>query len=73
MAAKKQEPPLRIAVWIGTAGFNYQATLEYLGFLYALNIEPRRFVAKDVGHNPVHLYEEIGVDLMRFHAQNFEP
>lgn len=71
--ARRHEPPLRIAIWIGSEGFNYEATLEYLGFLYAQGIEPSRFVVNGVGHNPVHLYQDIGMELMRFHAENFEP
>lgn len=69
--AELADPRPAFAIWIGTSGFNYEATLEYLGFLYALGLEPTRFVVNDVGHNPSHLYEEIGVDLMCFHAASF--
>ncbi len=69
--AKHPGPRPRLAIWIGTKGFNYEATLEYLGFLYGLGLDPLRFVVADVGHNPSHLYEEIGVELMCFHAANF--
>jgi endo-1,4-beta-xylanase len=60
-----------LAIWIGTKDFNFRATLEYLGFLYALGIEPTRFVVEGLGHNPNHLYEDIGLQLMCFHAEKF--
>ena len=69
--ARSPDPRPPVAIWIGTKGFNYEATLEYLGFLYGLGLEPTRFVVDGVGHNPLHLYEAIGVDLMCFHAANF--
>ena len=34
-----------IMIWVGNKGFNYEATLEYLGFLYGLGIPAERIVA----------------------------
>ena len=65
-------PKLRIAIWIGTKGFNYDATLEYMDYLETLDIPYQSFVAPGVGHNPFALYEKIGIGLMNFHAEAFE-
>ncbi len=65
-------PKLRIAIWIGTKGFNYDATLEYMDYLETLDIPYQSFVAPGVGHNPFTLYEKIGIGLMNFHAEAFK-
>ena len=69
--AKNPNPPLNIMIWVGTKGFNYEATLEYLGFLSGLGIESERLIVPDVPHSAVQCYEKRGVELMRFHARNF--
>ena len=70
--AADPDPPLAIALWVGTKGFNYESVLEYMGFLYALEIPHQRFVVPEVEHSSSQLYERIGVDLMNFHASNFD-
>ena len=61
------QPPLSIMIWLGNRGFNYEASLEYLGYLYGLGVPAERLIAPGVGHNPVRFYETHGVDLLRFH------
>ena len=63
--------PLKIIVWVGTKGFNYAATLEYLGFLYGLGIPAERLVAEDVDHNPFTFYSARGLELLKFHDQHW--
>ena len=70
--AKNREPPLKIAFWVGTKDFNYESTLEYMGFLYGLEIPFERFVVPEAEHNTAQLYRSIGVELMNFHARNSE-
>ncbi|MEM7016181.1 MAG: alpha/beta hydrolase-fold protein [Pseudomonadota bacterium] len=67
----KQPQDLKILIWLGTKDFNYEATLEYLGFLYGLNIPVERLVLPDVPHNPMMFYEKQGVELMKFHEQHW--
>ena len=61
------QPPLNIMIWLGNKGFNYEASLEYLGYLVGLGVPAERLVAPGVDHNPVWFYETHGVDLLRFH------
>jgi len=70
-ARQPTQPPLNILIWVGTNGFNYDATLEYLDFLSGLEISAERLVVPDVGHNSIELYEKCGTDLLRFHDQHW--
>ncbi len=70
-AIKPTQPPLSILIWVGTNGFNYKATLEYLDFLSELEISAERLVVPDVGHNPIELYEKRGTDLLGFHDRHW--
>ncbi len=65
------QPALDIMIWVGTRGFNYEATLEYLGYLYGLRVPAERLIAPGVDHNPVWFYEAHGVDLLRFHDSHW--
>ncbi len=65
------QPTLDIMIWVGTRGFNYEATLEYLGYLYGLRVPAERLIAPGVDHNPVWFYEAHGVDLLRFHDSHW--
>jgi S-formylglutathione hydrolase FrmB len=65
------QPPLSILVWVGTNGFNYDVTLEYLDYLSELEISAERLVVPGVGHNPIELYEKRGTDLLGFHDQHW--
>ncbi len=65
-------PKLKIAIWIGTAGMNYESTLAYMEYLDNLRIPYETFIVPNVAHNPFALYEGIGIDLMNFHANAFE-
>ena len=61
------QPPLNVMIWAGSKGFNYEASLEYLGYLVGLGVSAERLIAPGVDHNPVWFYETHGVDLLRFH------
>ena len=70
-ARQPTQRPLKILIWVGTNGFNYEATLEYLDFLSELEIRAERLVVPEVGHNPFELYEKNGLDLLGFHDQHW--
>lgn len=63
--------PLNIMIWVGNKGFNYEATLEYLGFLHGLGISVERMIAPGVDHNPLAFYEARGEALLQFHDQHW--
>ena len=69
--AENDVPTLKIAIWVGTEGFNYRATLDYMQFLDSLGIDYKSYVVGGVDHNPLKLYESIGTELMNFHASSF--
>ena len=70
-AEQPTQPPLKIMIWVGTKGFNYEATLEYLGFLEGLGVPAQRLIAPGVDHNPYWFYETLGVELLRFHDRHW--
>ncbi|MHC4878923.1 MAG: alpha/beta hydrolase [Planctomycetota bacterium] len=70
--AKNLEPKLNILVHVGTKGFNYENNLEYMAFLDSLKIPYQKLIVEDAPHSAKVIYEKNGLDLMRFHAKNFE-
>ena len=70
-AEQPTQPPLKIMIWVGTKGFNYEATLEYLGFLEGLSVPAERLIAPGVDQNPYWFYEMLGVELLRFHDRHW--
>ena len=71
-AGNSAAPTLEIMTWVGNKGFNYEATLEYLGFLYGLGIPAQRLVADGVDHNPMAFYEVHGEALLQFHDKHWQ-
>ncbi len=69
--AESDGPKLEIAIWIGTKGFNYEATIDYMEFLDGLEIDYKVYTVGGVGHAPAALYQEIGSELMNFHSDAF--
>lgn len=69
--AQDDEPPLQILIWVGTKGFNYESTLEYMGFLFGLGIPFERLIVPGAGHDASYIYEAAGLELMRFHEAAF--
>ena len=69
--AQDDEPPLQILIWVGTKGFNYESTLEYMGFLFGLGIPFERLIVPGAGHDASYIYEAAGLELMRFHGAAF--
>ncbi len=74
-AAKRDRqptPPLRIQIHVGTKGFNYQNNLEYMAFLESLKIPFSRVIVAGAEHSAQQIYEKRGLDIMKFHADNFQ-
>ena len=69
--ANRPEPPLKILIHVGTAGFNYENNLAYMEFLRSLDIPFETLIVPDVPHSAKLIYEAAGLQLMRFHAKNF--
>jgi len=69
--AANPEPSVRILIFVGTAGFNYQNNLEYMEFLRSLGIPFEHLIVPDVPHSATLIYEKRGLDVMRFHAESF--
>lgn len=69
--AKHPDPPLPILIHVGTAGFNYGNNLEYMKFLRTLDIPYEALIVPEVPHCAKLIYEAAGLQLMKFHAQNF--
>ena len=69
--ARDKQPPLRILVYVGTKGFNYENNLEWMLFLESLDIPFERVIVPDAEHNPRQIYETHGQRIMKFHSDNF--
>ena len=62
---------LKILVYVGDKGFNYQNNLEWTNFLTGLGVQHQRLIVPDVGHNAAEIYRRKGLEIMKFHAANF--
>ncbi len=69
--AKHPEPQLSILVHVGTKGFNYENNLDYMAFLDSLKIPYEKLIVEDAPHSAKIIYEKRGLELMQFHARNF--
>ncbi|GAA4436415.1 alpha/beta hydrolase [Bremerella cremea] len=69
--AESKEPPLRIMLHVGTAGFNYENNLDYMKFLESLKIPFEKVVVEGAPHSAQKIYDKRGLELVRFHADNF--
>lgn len=66
-----QSQGLKILVYVGDEGFNYQNNLEWMKHLESLGIEHERIIVPGVGHSALLIYEKKGLAIMKFHARNF--
>ena len=69
-AGRADRPRLEILVHVGTKGFNYENNLEYMKFLDSLEIPYRKLIVPGVPHSAAKIYEQQGLQLVRFHADN---
>ena len=69
--AADPQPPLRILVFVGDKGFNYQNNLEYMKFLDSLRIPYERLIVPGAPHSAKIIYDKAALTIMKFHAENF--
>ena len=70
--AKNPQPPLRILIHAGTKGFNYENNLAFMEFLKTLKIPFDKLIVQDVPHSGMVIYQQQGLELIKFHADNFK-
>ena len=69
--AKNPKPSLKILIFVGTKGFNYENNLQYMDHLKSLNIPFSKLIVKGAPHSAKIIYDKNGLEIMRFHATNF--
>ena len=65
------QPPLKILIHVGDKGFNYENNLQYMAFLKTLDIPFQQLVTPGAPHSARIIYEKSGLEIMKFHADNF--
>lgn len=70
-ASGENLPSLSLLVVVGTADFNYQANIEWMGHLQSLDIPFERFIVGEAPHSADHLYEKLSDKIMQFHQKCF--
>jgi endo-1,4-beta-xylanase len=68
----KSKQQLKILVHVGDKGFNYQNNLLWMKHLTSLGIEHQKIIVPGVGHSAIDIYAKNGIDIIKFHAANFE-
>ena len=63
---------LKILVHVGDKGFNYENNLEWMKHLTSLGIEHQKIIVPGAGHSAMEIYQKRGLDIMKFHAANFQ-
>jgi hypothetical protein len=69
--AENPTPPLFILIFVGTKGFNYENNLAYMEFLESLKVPFQRLIVEGAPHSARIIYEKRGLEIMKFHAENF--
>lgn len=69
--AKDPKPPLRILVYVGNKGFNYENNLEWMQHLKSLSIPFDHIIVDDAPHSATIIYQKRGDEIMKFHAESF--
>ncbi|MBL8227711.1 MAG: hypothetical protein JNL98_04515 [Bryobacterales bacterium] len=62
---------VRLLVAVGTKDFNYEANLAWMDHLKKLGLTFERRIVEGVEHNAQKVYDQVGADAMRFHADCF--
>lgn len=68
-AARRENrvPPVRLLVFVGTKGFNYENNVAYMAFLDDLEIPYERIVVKGAKHSAREIFDKRALELFRFH------
>ena len=70
-ARRDDAPAIELMIYVGTEGFNYENNLAYMEFLKMQGIEHQALIVPEVTHSATGIYEEKGLEIMRFHEANF--
>ena len=70
-AERENPPPLKILVFVGNQGFNYENNLQYMEFLQSLQIPFKRMIVEGAPHSAQKIYQKQGQEIMKFHAAAF--
>lgn len=69
--AKAPKPSLRILVYVGNKGFNYENNLAWMQHLKSLGIPFDHIIIDDAPHSATIIYNKRGDEIMKFHAESF--
>ncbi|MBT4863642.1 MAG: 1,4-beta-xylanase [Planctomycetaceae bacterium] len=69
--AASKRLPLRILIYVGDKGFNYENNLAYMKFLDSLEIPYERLIIPGVPHSPRIIYGKQSLAIIKFHAESF--
>lgn len=69
--ARQQASRVAILVVVGTDDANYEPNLEWMKHLDGLGIEHKKIVVQGVGHNFPSIFRRVGLEIIRFHGNNF--
>lgn len=70
--ANSKQPRVKLMIYVGTKGFNYQNNLQYMTFLEQQGVQFDQLIVAGVPHSAKGIYEKRGRELMKFHAANFK-
>lgn len=70
-AARTDAPSVKPLLWVGTNGFNYKYNLKFSNYLDELGIAHQMLLVNGAPHNAQIIYQKKGIELMKFHQQNF--
>ncbi|NNE92167.1 MAG: 1,4-beta-xylanase [Verrucomicrobiales bacterium] len=70
-ADRKDAPPLKPMIWVGTKGFNYEYNLKFMEYLDELGVPYEKLIVPDATHSATQIYDAKGIELMQFHDRNF--
>lgn len=70
--ASGSKPSVRILVVVGDNDMNYQANLDWMEHLRSLNIPFEKRIVKGAPHSAAVVYNRAGLEVMKFHAENFK-
>jgi enterochelin esterase-like enzyme len=70
--AAEAKHQVRILVVVSTNDMNYQANLDWMEHLRTLKIPFEQRIVKGAPHSAATVYNRIGLDIMKFHAESFK-
>lgn len=70
--ASEAKHSLRIMVVVGDQDMNYEANLDWMNHLRSLKIPFEHRIVEGVPHSSQGVYDKVGLDVMKFHAANFQ-